>query len=265
MSSDEDEEEHMRGFEMEEYHRVDHMRVGCLQEEGLPKKWKEHIQDDLLAHTYWTGNYLIDYLFFVCNWHPFIGLFLSHPGHPWSKFERFLTFLISCSLTMLPSALMLLWLGHGLVGKGALFVCVSLPVMILEVILYQLAVVDTHCDDCQCIRFLARLIKNSCLCCSLTFSISIVCFSGLIVTMNNEPLVDLVEPFCWARLYSWAVWFPVMFFMPCCGFCCAWRMDRDAFLAEEAKKDSDSEGGAAAAEARSEARSSSALCLSGAG
>merc|ERR1711879_537111 len=53
---------------------------------------------------YWTGVPGYDYWFYVCNWHPLLGIFFCHPNHPWSKSLRLLMFFASLAITMVPAA-----------------------------------------------------------------------------------------------------------------------------------------------------------------
>merc|ERR1740130_206696 len=141
------EQEHMRG--MDAYNKEDEMEILCncqseTDRHGGDKAFIARLQRDLATTYYWSGDFCKDYGFFVCNWHPLLGMFLAHPAHPWSKGERLATFILSCCLTMLPSAL----LAHALADHPAMekhtlyytFVLVTLPVMTWEIMLYWISI-----------------------------------------------------------------------------------------------------------------------------
>merc|ERR1712032_219081 len=109
----------------------------------------------------------------------------------------------------------------------AIFLAVTLPVMILEVSLFWCAVLDIYCKDssymlCKGASAGMTCVEALCMCFSVVVSVFIVAISLLIVYWTGLPLWELIIPFAYSRLQSWVLWFPLMFFMPCCGFLWKW-------------------------------------------
>jgi len=210
--------------------------VVCGIEDG-EKTWQtcpyfDDLQYQLAQSYYWSGNFMKDYFFFVGNWHPFFGMLLSHPYHPWTKKERFLTFFVSCSITMLPVALFTKNLTQN--GQSELevvavqigiFMGITLPVMLVEVALYWLSIGDIFCKGGCCAEIVGGL-KNCCLCVSLC--ISAICLLVSYVWMEGQDPVGLIKPFLISRCQSYVTWFPIWFILPCMGFAHCWSMESSA-------------------------------------
>merc|ERR1719188_1401714 len=145
------------------------------------------LEYQLAQSYYWSGNFLKDLVFFVCNWHPFFGMFLSHPRHPWSKGERFGTFIVSCSITMLPSALMVRNMERSgftrLETNAMIFFGITLPVLVIEVSLYWLGIGDIFCKGgfCHFLSWIVYGLKRCCFCCSFGVSFLSLGFSALLL------------------------------------------------------------------------------------
>jgi len=184
---------------------------------------------DLATSYYWSGDFCRDYWFFVANWHPLLGIFCSHPLHPWTKSERALTFLVSCSLTLLPSA----WLVSALhnepkaARKATIFAFITLPAMLLEVALYWFAISDVYFQGSACCRPIAALVgavKRTCFLVALLVSGANVALS--LQWLGGLPPERMIHPFLVSRMQSWLIWFPVWFLMPCLGFFHYWSIER---------------------------------------
>jgi hypothetical protein len=196
------------------------------------------LRSDLANTYYWTGAPSTDYLFFVANWHPLLGMFLSHPNHPWSKRERVLMFLISLALTLVPSALLARLLHHG--GVGQVFevvltlVFVTLPDTIIGVVLYQLSVADTKCPGCAtCISGLEGCLAAVTL---IGGALSTIVASSILGAVGADWF-DLLEPLIMGKLYSYATWFPIFLLLPCIGFALVWRGERKALMTSSGGSD----------------------------
>lgn len=93
--------------------------------------------DLLLGRVHFSDSWTEDYVFHLKNNHPFLGIFLCHPDHPYRKWRRLVvllsTTLVSLILTALAKALMPKW------QVWARFVTttflISLPIMIINAFL----------------------------------------------------------------------------------------------------------------------------------
>jgi len=208
---------------------------------------EHHKLQKLLATTkYWSGNFCTDMLFFYCNWHPLLGMLFSHPCHPWAKKDRFVTFIVSCSLTALPAAVVAHLAcetgnatGHHeveVVGMGIIFVFVTLPVMIFEVALYWIAIIHIYGQGGGlCGKGLvgcSTAIGKCCFCAGLVLSAFMLGICFIYVMYVNLDLVELVRPFMVSRVQSWVLWFPIWFFLPCLGYLHVWYMEKWAMATE---------------------------------
>mmetsp|Transcript_66400 Transcript_66400/g.187078 ORF Transcript_66400/g.187078 Transcript_66400/m.187078 type:complete len:318 (+) Transcript_66400:71-1024(+) len=224
------------------YNKEDEIVYGCDYDderstEGVP--YKHRLQYDLATSYYWSGNFFKDFVFFVANWHPLFGIICSHPLHPWAKSERALSFMVSCALTLLPSAMLVsemqekqhyTWVETHLAILGF----VTLPVMVIEVFLYLFAMAPVYCrGNCLLRPVAALIVVLKKLCFGVSFLITFVVVAMTLVTMHGLPKVDLLHPFLLSRAQSWAYWFPMWFLMPCCGFCQYWNTEASAADAQK--------------------------------
>eukprot|EP00443_Scrippsiella_acuminata_P017345 CAMPEP_0115186476 /NCGR_PEP_ID=MMETSP0270-20121206/10000_1 /TAXON_ID=71861 /ORGANISM="Scrippsiella trochoidea, Strain CCMP3099" /LENGTH=238 /DNA_ID=CAMNT_0002599599 /DNA_START=124 /DNA_END=840 /DNA_ORIENTATION=- len=203
--------------------------------EDSEKTWQtcpyfDDLQYQLAQSYYWSGSFMKDYFFFVANWHPFLGMLLSHPYHPWTKKERFLTFVVSCSITMLPVALFMESFHGGnqaevVLGQVAIFMGITLPVMLIEVALYWLSIGDIFCKGGCCAQIVGGT-KNCCLCVSLF--ISAICILASLAFIGDHDPYGLIKPFLISRCQSYVTWFPIWFILPCLGFAHCWSMENNA-------------------------------------
>jgi hypothetical protein len=193
------------------------------------------LRSDLANTYYWSGDALKDYAFFVANWHPLLGMFLCHPNHPWSKGQRFLMFLISLSVTMVPSAMIASTLHHGSVleigEKLLIILCVTIPDTLFGVILYQLSVADTKCPLlAPCIRTLEKCLVFI----TLTIGVLATLMSSIILSAVGADWNALLQPLVLGKVYSYLTWFPIFLVLPLIGFALVWRSERNALaLADE--------------------------------
>jgi len=226
---------------MTQEEKAQEVHCGCADEEArVPAARSEYLHDlrfQLAQSYYWSGKFTKDYLFFVCNWHPFLGMFLSHPQHPWSKLERILTFIISCSFTMLPVAIAKKY-GRMPDFPGitdvAVFGLITVPVMITEVALYWLSIGDIYCAGSghagDCCGKLVNLIKHCCLGGSLFLSVLFVVVSYSMLH-EDDTISELVRPMIVSRVQSYLTWIPIWFVLPCVGFFHVWHMEDKALSA----------------------------------
>lgn len=200
---------------------------GIDGEDRTERPYFNDLRYQLAQSYYWSGIFLKDFFFFVANWHPLFGMFCSHPEHPWYKKDRILTFIVSCSCTMLASAI------SRDLGTSSprimIFMCITLPVMILEIALYWIAIADIFCKggrgECCCVA-LAKCVKHSCFCFSMFVSFFALSLSYMLCSAHNTGPLDLVRLFVISRIQSWILWFPLWFLLPCLGFLHCWCMEK---------------------------------------
>lgn len=220
-----------------------------------------HVQlyKSLANDYYWSGNCFFDWIFFVLQWHPLLGVFFCHPAHPYSKRERIAVLIFECAATLLPSALLVLCSEAaekgGIVDKdheeklshGLILVCVTLPVAIVELLLYQLAIVDVYIKDRDlipswriddyCLTGLA-IIARGIFCCfvsmTIFYAVFVAMLSDIIMLSTGHPVGALLHPFVVSRLQSWILWFFIWTFLPYLGFISAWSKERREMLDADA-------------------------------
>jgi len=212
------------------------------------------LRRDLATCYYWSGNFCKDLIFFISNWHPLLGICLCHPYHPWSKPDRVATFIFSCALTMLPSSI-LIYTGN-LIGqteaangidpstatigpKLMIFLFITLPIMVWEILLYWVAVLEMYFQsrhlgtvndyhiNLDCVAWCLRCVKRCCLCEALCASAIVSVLSLFVMLASGAPVSDLLRPFWISRLQSWIFWFILWFFLPWpLGFLFVWLDER---------------------------------------
>lgn len=239
------------------------MKCGCAggQNEDPEKcDFIYRLRSDLANLYWWSGNPVFDYIYFVCQWHPVLGILLSHPNHPWSKAERFGMFVISVAYSVIPSAVIaeseigcmdklkdypVETSAEALVKTSAEALClgavksgavlfITLPNIVLGVILYQLAIADTRCPACNrgCGGALTGL-KKCCFSCTLFIAMGLSIGAYFILKSFNAPIVDLARPLVYGLVLSWATWFPLFLLLPFIGFVHEWWMEKKAWEAGE--------------------------------
>jgi len=211
------------------------MDMGCMGESEEKKEdYIIRLRYDL-ANTYlWSGNFFKDYVFFIANWHPILGILLCHPQHPWGKRERLQMTLISLFLTMPMSVFIakraqIDQLSSGAVTGLTLFF-VTIPDTIIGIVLYQLSIAHTRCPSfAGCLN----IVNRCCLNCFLVIGIlsSVFCYFQLQGT--GIHWVEAFEPLLIGKVYSYATWFPLWFLLPCMGYLHQWYSEyKDAARAQ---------------------------------
>mmetsp|Transcript_67735 Transcript_67735/g.218859 ORF Transcript_67735/g.218859 Transcript_67735/m.218859 type:complete len:282 (-) Transcript_67735:73-918(-) len=194
------------------------------------------LQRDLAGTYYWSGGVCTDFWFFVANWHPLVGIFLSHPAHPWSKTERIASTIFSVGFSLLPSALLVAVSSQSdrddvkLLGGAMVFVCVTLPVMIWEIALYWIAIADMFCKGrCDCILPCITAFQKCCLCGSVAIALFFAILAMIIVHFAGADIYKVFYPVISSRVQSWLVWFPIWILLPYLGFAHCWYLERKEF------------------------------------
>jgi len=214
------------------------MRYGCAG--AYPPEYEslDRLKSDLANSYYWTGSAISDYIFFVCQWHPWIGIIMSHPNHPWTKFERLMMTIISLGITIIPAAVIANTLdSEDVVAQASakvLTICfVTLPNTIICVLLYQLAIADTKCPNCACL-FQACLNGISCLAVASAALGTLIAYEIMSIESGGKVnWGEMTHPLLMGQLYSQAIWFPLWLVLPCqLGFISLWRYENDLAKAE---------------------------------
>lgn len=230
---------------------------GCYPYKQDPAPYIRTLQTDLANFYYWSGNFLYDWIFFNCNWHPILGMLLCHPHHPWTKVERLKMFIISTALTMAPAIAISDKVESSFPEKEVelkknmtmtfTILFVTIPDIIIGVVLYQISIASTRCPTNGCICCL-ETVSKFCMNCSLVIG-AVACLIAFF-QLKDHPnhFVDAIKPLAMGKLYSAVTWFPLWFLLPCgLGFCCQWRTEKKAEEEKAAKmlnNNNNVEGGA---------------------
>lgn len=198
------------------------MRLACQEPIPEDANYINRLIKDLGTTFDWSGNFCMDYAFYVLNWHPLLGLFFCHPNHPWTKKERLGMLIISIAITIVPAALIARSVRKGhieVVGTPIIIACITIPDAIASIILYQLSVIHIHCPVLEpCVRWLKYL--GFCIVMLFAVIAAVLCF--FILTGSRARLLNALIPLARGKAWTYATWFPFTFFMPCCGFLWVW-------------------------------------------
>mmetsp|Transcript_9317 Transcript_9317/g.16162 ORF Transcript_9317/g.16162 Transcript_9317/m.16162 type:complete len:261 (-) Transcript_9317:120-902(-) len=187
------------------------------------------LKAELANSYYWSGNFLVDLLFFICNWHPLIGIILSHPNHPWTKRQRLSMMLLSLSITMVPSA----YIGiYHILWEERLFytiLFVTLPDTVLGAILYQLSIAETR-RWCGLCAPLWTCIRQCLFCITLTLGGLSTCICYVILQVEGETRWGkMLEPLFFGLALSYITWLPLHLVLPCkLGFFSNWCAEQSS-------------------------------------
>jgi uncharacterized membrane protein YsdA (DUF1294 family) len=210
-------------------------QVGCKHTSTDHGEDLDLLQKELANSYYWSGNCRTDYRFFICNWHPLLGMFLSHPLHPWSKLERIAMLVCSVCLSLVPIALQIQGGRRGelrnsgnLGAQMKLLVLVSLPLMLWELVAYWISIMDIYCmGKHKCLAKCARIFKNFILFLSLIGgAFCAVVAIVFIMPKAHEPVSKLFVNLLISRTQMWIVWFPLYLICPFIGFIPIWCREK---------------------------------------
>lgn len=198
--------------------------------------------DLAIGRCFWTGSWFQDYKFHVCNDHPLLSCCFCHKDHPYSKGERCAVLLVITALAIPPSAVLGVALREHQVHVShtlAVFLFVTLPVMVLQYILAKLAVLDFYIRyfgwisssvNCfsTCLQKLANSVqffKNWCFFWALVFSAIILIASVEYLAHVQASFKLAVWPLIVSQLQSWVIWFALDLANPCYGFMMRWWVE----------------------------------------
>jgi len=212
--------------------------MGAVSEDAAETPYINTLKNDLANSYYWSGNIGLDYLFFVCQWHPWLGVLGCHPNHPWTRVERILMLAIAISISVVPSAFIAeKSAGDSMVsaaaGKVSSILFITIPNIIFGVLLYQLSIADTRCPHCS---WCCGKVQKCLFCISLVFGVvsTIIAYEIMETSTHKETWTELMKPLVYGQLVSQITWFPLWLLLPCqLGFLSLWCSEKKA-LEEEA-------------------------------
>jgi len=204
--------------------------MGCFggRDEDTEKcTYIKKLQCELANSYYWSGNCCADYFFFVCNWHPLVGMFFCHPNHPWSKRERLTMTLISLSVTMVPSAMIGTTFAADAAAKKLFTILgVTIPDAVIGVILYQLSIADSRYGCHMCAPLWSCL--RSCLMCMALVG-GVVSTAACYTILHADGVTHwdkMFGPLATGIAVSYLTWFPLWLIIPCqLGFISNWSAE----------------------------------------
>lgn len=249
---------------LQPYDRATQMRVvgecrlnGKYPDPTAHKPTSGQIQRDLAQCYYWSGNFVIDYIWFVLQWHPLIGMLCSHPKHPWSKGERFCQFTLESLWTVFPTIAITSAAPDEASRKEMLLVFVTIPCSIISYFLYYLLILDIYFKDITLgpklkkvnkgiswtLAKSATAIAHAFLCCCFCGACGFCLISLLVLAVrkvegheHQEDLPTISQNFLQSRVQCWEIWFIYMTLMPYVGFIHGWCIEWKAI--KEGKEDS---------------------------
>lgn len=197
------------------------------------------LQRDLANTYYWSGSFGRDYVFFIRNWHPLIGIFCCHPLHPWMKRERLGMLLIAIAMTTLPFAIRSKLMEKDSddpiaqsIDYAAVYFYITLPIMIVGYILYYITISEAWCKDrhwcCGPLKMSVRCCRRMYFCYSSVIAIMMF-FGALVISSGgatSPPYKRLLEDVLISQAQGWLTWFPIMLVLPYVGFPHGWRMEQ---------------------------------------
>lgn len=209
------------------------MLWGCVQ--GFPEEapFINTLKWDLANSYYWSGNMGYDFVFFVAQWHPWIGILCCHPNHPWTRAERLLMLIVGLSLAIVPSVLISqVFHGAEITMKVATFAFVTVPSLILSVILYQMAILDGRGRCCTVCSPCLRCFQQCMVGITVVMAGTAMLWSWTLLEVEQgveHHAIDWVKatmPLIKGQLFSQLLWFPLWIFLPCqLGFLDLWNYE----------------------------------------
>jgi len=192
-----------------------------------------YLQYQLMMRYVWTGSYRWDYCFHAFNFHPLLACFLSHPAHPYNRYEHLgvltITVAFSAALTSY------VWRAYhgappeGFMGEIIIALFITLPVTIATAFCESVIIgswfVEYGADQwnsssCGGFFGLTKYLKDLIIQCNvckqsvLAFNVvvSLILCIGAFISINIKrdfftALGETVGPVLKAQFYSWIVWF----------------------------------------------------------
>jgi len=184
-------------------------------EEAEARKNRESIVQGLLyGRVVWADSFLQDFWFYMKQTHVFLSIFLCHDLHPFSRFERFVTFLASLAASFGLSMLFLDKSGEKLDSDMA--AAAGLAASIVMSIMYAITVTAFTCSCVQeggciggCMGGSVRSRVESfgrCIGCTNVVISLLVLAGGLLHGKEHKLPISLgFEAWAYAQVYSIAL------------------------------------------------------------
>lgn len=207
------------------YDKAACIRYGCDETPCLGVS-NEQLQKDLQNTVVWSGRFGTDYCFYVANWHGLLGILCCHPDHPFNRASRLLCQLVSCSLVVYGLAL-----ECGSESLWPLVMGITLFDAIYGFWLYFALSRPRFsccgfCRDWLPCRALTVAYKGYAACTGVILTVLFFSSAMLYVLLLPDCNPQAIfRKFLDTRLRSYLVWFPMMLFMPCCGFWMRWSRE----------------------------------------
>merc|ERR1719382_2324830 len=202
--------------------------------------------DLLNKRTHWTGEVVLDYVFHLANTSSLIGIFISHPAHPYNKMERACIFVVVGLLAVFLSAFvrdahgawplrLLVVLGLALLSRNALRAYVNMLGRKEERLRSEK--VDSENGRTQRLAFLGSAVLLTVIVCAVIIhvigadNLGLVYESldGLLALIVMELLIDCLMPFTSENSHGERTWG--------LGFFGRWAIERDEQQVEYYGKD----------------------------
>lgn len=224
---------------------VDQMTIGVdLQ----PRDYPPDFQDSFLrGRCYYSGEVVFDYVFHMANRHFFLGCFLAHPAHPFSKRERIAVALIIMPLVVFPIAAFSLGFAGETGWERTLFILfiVAVPRNVLTWYLQGIATEDsvmvleegaTYQEDATQ-RSLNWEIGVLAICAGITLVVSVLCWiyiNSHLKFSSQDSALDVILQNCDGLGYIFVLDILFDIALPkelkgsfLIGFFQRWRVERD--------------------------------------
>jgi len=103
------------------------------------------VQEILYDRAYISGEFLHDYIFYLCNAHTFISCVAAHPRHPYTKLERSFLCLVICLLIVFPVTILHCVMEDGPLSVCVVFILVTVPRFVIK--MYMRSILIQNAED----------------------------------------------------------------------------------------------------------------------
>eukprot|EP00928_Gymnodinium_smaydae_P073009 TRINITY_DN56277_c0_g1_i1.p1 TRINITY_DN56277_c0_g1~~TRINITY_DN56277_c0_g1_i1.p1 ORF type:complete len:409 (-),score=48.18 TRINITY_DN56277_c0_g1_i1:141-1367(-) len=191
---------------------------------------------ELANSVYWSGNIILDYIFFVCQWHPLLGIFLCHPNHPYRKMDRIFILSFAFTSTIVPSVSLGAFYSAPVFDgyrHYVIMIVAAVQANLVAFLLYQISMAKVRCPGWA--RVWEWFMNSLMLITVILFLVS--SFTTITVILAGDvSFLQVFIPFFQGIWISYLLWFPAWFLLPFVGFLHCWCSERRILqqqLAEE--------------------------------